>query len=124
MTRRFTPPPWNISDSGMSVYGQSNRPWIAVTADGRSEVERKANVHLIAVAPELYELGERAVALFEESLALILESHCLLNDQLQPIRDTLEDDVRDAVERLERDIAAARALLAKALGEKLRDEVR
>lgn len=117
MSGAFTPGPWeaklfhvHVEDKG-TVCSVAN-PW-------NDEAERQANTHLIAAAPELYALGEVALDEMEQSLALLLESHCLLDDELNPKRETLEEDVREEVERLEKGIADARTLLAKARGEQV-----
>ena len=53
----------------------------------------------------------------ERELALVLESHCNLGADLEPRRDTLDDDVRDLVEDMESNIAQIRTAIRNAGGE-------
>lgn len=115
----FTPGPWEARGGLLHrqhwLIDAPGRRFIA-TIDGPPDEQGAANARLIATAPELLGLSELGLKYMEESLSQILESHCLLDDQLQPIRDSLEDAVRDDVSRLEEEIASARDVIAKARG--------
>jgi hydroxyethylthiazole kinase-like sugar kinase family protein len=64
----------------------------------------------------LVEFARVGLAALEEDLELILESHCELNDDLSPRRETLEEEMIDEVADLEAKIVKGRAALAKATG--------
>lgn len=133
MSAKHTPGPWIAAARPSSIVG-----WPIVGPMGRMVcdvaiinrqgagsdekfkayyAEIEANAHLIAAAPELLECARDGLASLEAQLALILESHCKLDADLEPKRDTLDDDVRDVVEELEGKIDRARAIIAKATGE-------
>jgi hypothetical protein len=70
----------------------------------------------IAAAPDLLVLATRGMIALEAELSLLLESVCLLDNALQPIRDTIDPEFDEEAAALERAIAEGRAVIASALG--------
>ncbi len=98
-TRAWTPGPWEVNPVTAQVDGITNGEPLAICqllwpTDERSEAETEANAHLIAAAPELYEALK----------AFLEDERFQVGVGGNPI----------AVERM---IANARTVLAKARGE-------
>jgi hypothetical protein len=107
-----TPGPWggrNYRDGlGIDVLSGSG---ICVATTPGDAAHDFANAHLIAAAPELLAALKAAVEIVAEELATIIDCHTLGGD-----RSTLEDGVREDVERFEDVVADSRAAIAKAAG--------
>lgn len=123
---KHTPGPWVLQDDGSIASADAGMicnpayaedfPCLDDEERGPFDDECQANARLIVAAPELLEAAENGLASLETELGLILESHCKLDTELEPIRETLDEDVRDLVEALEAKIAQARAAIARATG--------
>lgn len=110
-----TPEEWRIE------YPTGEGCWLATVhigacADAAELAEEEANAHLIAAAPELLVVAEEGLGALERELAGLLETSCLLDSDLNPIRASLDPEMKDAIEALEASVAAARAAIAKATG--------
>lgn len=131
---KYTPGPWEFLEAGrteeefnrgraLTIGGpRPNNDDLAQVFsrdDATVSVSREeavANARLIATSPELLAVARDALVAMHANLELILEAHCLLNDDLTPRRDTLEEGVRKEVEGLEAKIERTRAVIAKATG--------
>lgn len=117
---RFTPGPWEMRDGSLHrrhwLVDAPGRRFIA-QIDGPPDEEGEANAQLISAAPGLYAMAQLALDIMESLLSGILECCCLLDESLQPRRETLDECAKLDVLRLEAAIADARAILAKARGE-------
>lgn len=69
---------------------------------------------LMAAAADLLRVARNSLSRMEDELALIYESHCTLNDDGSPRRETLEECVRAEVADLEIEIRAVRMTILKA----------
>lgn len=73
--------------------------------------EAIANAWLIAAAPELLAAAKAGLARMMAELDRIYEAHCLLNEDLTPKIETLEEAAREDVAQLEREIKQAKAAI-------------
>lgn len=120
---QHTPGPWTIKPGRFWICNVGNNPddpgvWSAYPVrEGESFPfgDKAADAHLIAAAPELLKAAKLGLARMTDELKILLSNVCLLDANLQPIRDTCEDP--DEVDALEADIAAAHAAIAKAAGQ-------
>ena len=68
----FTPGPWRIGDAGKTVYGPKTGKFPAMVVvspqsfDAISSAQRKANVKLIASAPDLYNACKMLLRAWDE----------------------------------------------------------
>ena len=79
-------------------------------------VAYKPHADLYAAAPQLLEVAKLGLEFIEKDLEGTLESHCKLDADLNPIRDTLDIDLQPQVATMEVVIAAGKATIAKAEG--------
>lgn len=110
---KHTPGPWEVYNAGATI-GTIAAEHGEVSYICNIRTRNRADSALIAAAPDLLEIARTGLSSLESELALILESHCKLAADLQPIRETLDEDMADLVADLEAKIAQARAAIAKA----------
>jgi hypothetical protein len=98
MNTKFTPGPWRYcpTNNGHMIGGSSNG-YIAEVRQVREVTEDKANAHLIAAAPDLYEALSDLIVLASAAMQLANRDGAEFN---------VDDDLREA-----------RAALKKARGE-------
>jgi len=70
--QKFTPGPWRVADSGIVHADRRDSGLYQPVADlfitnDVPKMQREANAHLIAAAPDLFEQLERALAVIEKS---------------------------------------------------------
>lgn len=61
---------------------------------------------------KLIEASRKALELLKGDLATVLECNCLLNEKLEPIRETMDERAEADVEEMEAVIAELEAALA------------
>lgn len=121
MDAKFTAGPWATHDAGRDLEIVGGGRCVArcrdLSGSDGPDSEVEANARLIAAAPDMLKALELARGYVRDELKCLLESNCLLNKEtFEPDRSTLDDDAREMVEEVEKDLAVIDAAIASAKG--------